>query len=528
MNYILFSFIFALVFNYLCWGLKPPIIGFHGMSDKRPNSAKQDIMVEKTLSLTHADFDLASGAEFQQKISIACPVTGWLTDVSLSLQIVTAEGKNMVIVFDPTEEHQHSARDKDTYNSYMSEFAQELLAPNNDMFVFSRMPLWIRSHASDPNDSLMYAERNYMLPVHQGMDFEGVVYGATTADATTMQISINVTARIIVAALPYWNYDLSDGFNTQGSDYLIALDWEADDSNVPYVFQMPCNGRIGNVRMTKWEGVSEAHTLVTFGKNPNFKLEHDSIEALADDNYEVRHSGPYSVGVVASYFSGTGPVTQTTSYFSNIMFVDKGEPLYIHSHHEEAVEAGYFILQFTFIPDHDSIYTESFKYQEDTDIDADTTLAGVVIPFDVFIENPYVFVSASAGASQFVGSVRLIGVKRLLIEVPAGGRVGFNEFHGVSGMARMTGAVLGQMDIAMSANGVFSERQEFDVYDYFEAYSFIYLQIEVFAGTITNLMAGIDLKGKVRGKSSRFGNNILDGTVILREESLEDGMGIDL
>ncbi len=303
------------------------------------------------------------------------------------------------------------------------------------------------------------------------------------------------------------------GSSIRGSE--VAILASMFDSSQHSFWTPPSNGRVGNIRLTVWGNMSDASDYVYFGDQiyTDIDTTQDSIEATGNGVYV---HAPNTAFADNEHYAGA------TNYSSTTLFMKKAELLhlkYSNTNTEEAI----VLVEFTFIPDFDKQVDFNIQYRINN-IASDSILLKVwQIPFDMFVETLDVEGRLN---DPIEGEMYIMGLKDIAevlstSTILAGSMLGGSGVeHGQSSV--LPSNILETITFALNQNTFKSDDPQVDVYDYYHAGTFIMfvLDTELAAGT-EDMDFTVNISGKSRVKSNRFGDNFYSSSILNNLEAIE-------
>ncbi len=303
------------------------------------------------------------------------------------------------------------------------------------------------------------------------------------------------------------------GASIRGSEVVILA--RMDDTSGHVFWTPPCSGRIGNQRLTVWGDMSGPDDYVYFGEQI-FTDEQVDTNAMRFSGNGLYVHTPLVVG--ADILPNLG----ATNYTSKLIFLKKAEMVHLEFQQTDTEEV-FILLEFSFVPDFDKQVDFNIRWEINNLITDTTILKTFQIPFDMYLEKADIEGRVN---DPVEGEIYLMGLKDvaeiLTTSVVLGGSI-----LGPSGVQHQQSSVLPsnilETVVLDLGNTLFkSDDPDVDIYDYYPAGSLIMLVIDIEVSASTEDMDIIlNLTGKSRVKSSRFGTNYFSSPVMFNLEAVE-------
>lgn len=488
MNYISISFITTIVLYYLL--------------QLNMQSSRQSQTFRLAVEFTHTEMNLETPSNF----TMAADLAGWIGDITIKADVEDMSHESASGVMVTTSDDWGEVDDLNPYQEHVMigwanvDQAASLMSHSNPRYFF------LQPNAVLGDNTAYSEERKFNLyeEVQKG-DNINIHFFHNTLD-NTLTTGFARFVIIFVFIIGCFAHK-SRGSNIRGSE--VAIIAYMDTSSDDLFWSPPSNGRVGNIRLTIFNNLQSPEDYLYFGKQM-----HTDSEPNQDEIYKTGN-GLY----VTAFTTDTGdPYLRygATNYQQKPMFLKKGELLHLQLQGNIAK----VLVEFSFIPDFDHHVDFNIRWNVDNIVDDTAELKVFQIPFDMYIEK--LNFSARTNAS-LEGEIYIMGLKSLP-EVLSTATIHAGSLVGTSGIQNQQSAVIPSniLEIlTMAKNENLYENEDIEVFDYYHAGSFIMVIIdsEVAAGT-EDLDMNLNISGKSRVKSSRFGTNYFIAEGILNNEAL--------
>lgn len=448
--------------------------------------------------------------------TVSALVTGWLTDVKITIEYETLNDKASVGVQVSNDEDWGEVDDIGPVNrQVMNGWTTN---GNIASVMMPTVPMYFHMNHLSAASTRMSKRKNYSRPVVQGENINlHVFFNDHGNTITTGVVNISAEFTVVIGALNSKAERHKKG-SARGAEVAILGSFDGTKDKMSWL--PPCNGRIGNVRLT-WFKENDTSVM---GWSYVGQNEFTDPRENADEWYAVAGAGLF-MPFIDSDTGDVPDIRVQTDYDDEVYFVKKGSLFWWINQISSGNDIE-LLLEFTFIPD--------FKSQVDfwisnniDDLSVGVLLRIFQIPFDMYVEElEFTFRMSPEAVGAWEGTIYIAGLKDTPEVLTTMTKVLTGSIPSTSGVqANQSGVLPSYLLKAIQYRNAQPSYTgggdpKIQVHDYFPAGSFIMMVIdtEVAASGTVDVDAILNISGKSRVKSSRMGTNYLTGDNIYAGE----------
>lgn len=466
---------------------------------------------QKAIVVAH-DILINSEEEVVHTIETVIPADGWITRVYYVLDLDALNSA----VFGAISHHTISKTELDgEANGHFTMLAHVFKTVDTVAHMWGvDLPTYFMWNPGGDTRGTIIIEEKVNWPVLAGETLDIASYYTGTVAITIGSIVVKTMAELTIACKSS-TYPYSKKSNQSVTRNVLL--YRTNDLTPMLMIRMPCNGRVGNVRvLLDNTGASSEQNIFLVGK---FGEGLDFPDAEGEVDW-IGISDKVMITRGAHEMDNTGVITNHSG--SKKWFYKKGEHMMV-GYRDIVGTNQASIVTWDFIPDFNAEVDMSWFMGDPADDQMDQH---IVIPFDMFVDKlefDWTLSGTTALAGFVIVDIVKPGTQTNLSQgnpvVESGSVVGDLLLTGVRLAPNSPGAFPYDLEtVDDSLTNSASGESTIEVMDYLPAGTIISLQHESTVGTAA-LSVYMTLDGRARTKHNNWGNNFYTGTQVLNQES---------